>query len=151
MYKDFHDDIVQMNNMYKLQVNQLPTDLGEERLRQFQITFQEEVNELNKIIEEYGDVPLIQTFVDLADWMGDCMVFLKSEAVKWGIPLGSILYIIMESNKSKLGADGQPIYDANGKFLKGPNFIPPEPKIEELFMEIMNETKSTTQKDETKN
>src|SRR6476620_5595229 len=40
---------------------------------------------------------------------------------------------IMDSNESKLGADGNPIYDANGKFLKGPNYWKPEPKIQELL------------------
>jgi hypothetical protein len=27
---------------------------------------------------------------------------------------------------SKLGADGKPIYRADGKVLKGPNFTPPD-------------------------
>jgi hypothetical protein len=44
-----------------------------------------------------------------------------------------VLQIIMDSNASKLGADGKPIYDANGKFLKGPNYWKPEPKIRELL------------------
>ena len=43
------------------------------------------------------------------------------------------LDIIMDSNESKLGADGNPIYDANGKFLKGPNYWKPEPKIRDLL------------------
>ena len=40
----------------------------------------------------------------------------------------------MDSNQSKLGADGKPIYDANGKFLKGPNYWKPEPRIRELIL-----------------
>ena len=32
-----------------------------------------------------------------------------------------------------LGADGKPIYDANGKFLKGPGYRKPEPKIKALL------------------
>ena len=39
----------------------------------------------------------------------------------------------MDSNESKLGADGNPIYDGNGKFLKGPNYWKPEPKIKALL------------------
>lgn len=39
----------------------------------------------------------------------------------------------MDSNESKLGADGNPIYDANGKFLKGPNYWKPEPRIKALL------------------
>ena len=45
----------------------------------------------------------------------------------------AVLDIIMDSNESKLGADGNPIYDANGKFLKGPHYWQPEPKIKALL------------------
>jgi predicted HAD superfamily Cof-like phosphohydrolase len=44
-----------------------------------------------------------------------------------------VLDVIMDSNESKLGADGKPIYDANGKFLKGPNYWRPEPRIKALL------------------
>jgi len=44
-----------------------------------------------------------------------------------------VLDVIMDSNESKLGADGKPIYDANGKFLKGPGYWKPEPKIKALL------------------
>ena len=40
---------------------------------------------------------------------------------------------VVDSNESKLGADGNPIYDANGKFLKGPHYWKPEPKIKALL------------------
>ena len=36
-------------------------------------------------------------------------------------------------NYEVLGTDGNPIYDANGKFLKGPNYWKPEPRIQELL------------------
>lgn len=32
---------------------------------------------------------------------------------------------VHRSNMSKLGADGKPIYRADGKILKGPNYTPP--------------------------
>ena len=41
----------------------------------------------------------------------------------------------MDSNESKLGADGNPIYDANGKFLKAPHYWKLEPKIKALLEE----------------
>jgi len=61
------------------------------------------------------------------------IVYCRSEALKYGLPLEDVLDIIMDSNESKLGADGKPIYDANGKFLKGPNYWRPEPKIKVLL------------------
>jgi hypothetical protein len=39
----------------------------------------------------------------------------------------------MDRNERKLGANGKPIYDPNGKFLKGPNYWKPNPKIKELL------------------
>jgi predicted HAD superfamily Cof-like phosphohydrolase len=65
--------------------------------------------------------------------LGDVIVYCRSEALKYGIPLEAVLQIIMDSNASKLGADGKPIYDANGKFLKGPNYWKPEPEIRKLL------------------
>jgi hypothetical protein len=41
----------------------------------------------------------------------------------------------MDSNFSKLGADGKPIYDERGKVMKGPFYWKPEPKIKELLLE----------------
>jgi hypothetical protein len=70
-----------------------------------------------------------QVLVMLADWFGDMVVYIRSEALKYGIPLESVLACIMGSNFTKLGEDGQPIKDANGKVQKGPNFLPPERHI----------------------
>jgi len=67
--------------------------------------------------------------VALADWLGDMTVYNRSEALKYGIPLESVLACIMGSNFTKLGEDGLPIKDENGKVLKGPNFVPPERAI----------------------
>lgn len=48
---------------------------------------------------------------------------------KFGIPLDETLEIIMQSNFSKMGADGKPIDDERGKLQKGPNYWKPEPRI----------------------
>ena len=69
----------------------------------------------------------------IADLLGDVIVYCRSEALKYGLPLEGVLDVIMDSNESKLGADGNPIYDANGKFLKGPNYWKPEPRIKALL------------------
>jgi len=61
--------------------------------------------------------------------LGDIQVYCASEMAKFGLPLDQILGIIMQSNLSKLGADGQPIYDERGKVQKGPGYWKPEPAI----------------------
>ena len=132
----FAERIAAMNAMYKLPAQPspvLPNDPAD-RLRKFKATLLDEINEIDDIvssIEQQAD-PL-DILVAVADLLGDVIVYCRSEALKYGIPLEEVLSIIMDSNESKLGADGKPIYDSNGKFLKGPNYWKPEPKIRELL------------------
>jgi hypothetical protein len=78
-----------------------------------------------------------QILVMLADWFGDINVYVRSEALKFGLPHESNLAVIMGSNFTKLGEDGAPIKDGNGKFLKGPNYIAPEAALyENMFASI---------------
>jgi predicted HAD superfamily Cof-like phosphohydrolase len=51
----------------------------------------------------------------------------------FGVNLAPALWAVMQANKSKLGADGKPIYDENGKFLKGPNTWKPEGMIRQIY------------------
>ena len=129
--------ILAMNAMYKLPINGTPTVLSdaEIRLPAFRRTLMDEINEINEITDGIatGDVRDADMLVMLADLLGDIVVYCHSEAMKYGIPLEAVLDIIMDSNESKLGADGQPIYNADGKFLKGPNYWKPEPKIKALL------------------
>ena len=136
MNKTFADRIRAMNAMYKLPAAEkpaIPADIAD-RLRKFKATLLDEVHEIDEITAaaESGAAPL-DVAVAIADLLGDVIVYCRSEALKYGIPLEEVLNIIMDSNQSKLGADGKPIYDANGKFLKGPNYWKPEAKIKELL------------------
>ena len=47
---------------------------------------------------------------------------------QYGIDLDACFKEVHRSNMSKLGTDGKPIYRADGKVLKGPNFTPPDLK-----------------------
>lgn len=142
--RDFYRDIEKFNKIYKLQSNGEPTLLGPERLENFHKILAEEVEEVFSIMERYrtalaegGGQPTpeakLAVLTDLSDWLGDLVVYCASEAQRWGLPLKGILEVIMDSNFSKLGADGEPIYDERGKVLKGPHYWKPEPKISELL------------------
>jgi predicted HAD superfamily Cof-like phosphohydrolase len=137
MNKTFAERIAQMNTMYKLPAHDLPTIPANaaERLKKFKVTLIDEVHEIDEIVAlaEQG-APAVDVAVAIADLLGDVIVYCRSEALKYGIPLEAVLDIIMDSNESKLGADGKPIYDANGKFLKGPNYWKPEPKIKAMLV-----------------
>ena len=136
MPKPFNQRIALMNAMYKLPANTQPTLPSNvaERLVKFKTTLLDEVHEIDAIaaMVEQGAAPA-DVLVAIADLLGDVMVYCRSEALKYGLPLEQVLDVIMDSNESKLGADGKPIYDGNGKFLKGPNYWKPEPKIKTLI------------------
>ena len=127
-----------------------PFSVALDRLTNFKSILLKEVNEIDdliKIAEEWeqpcdvrdediekaNDAFFDAQFTLLtgaADLFGDLQVYLQSEAEKYGINLEDILAIIMASNFSKLGADGLPIKDAEGKVCKGPNYWKPEPFIQ---------------------
>ena len=136
MTKPFAQRIAAMNAMYKLPAHDrptLPADVAD-RLTKFKATLLDEVHEIDEIVALAKEgVPATDIAVAIADLLGDIVVYCRSEALKYGLPLEAVLDVIMDSNESKLGADGRPIYDANGKFLKGPNYWKPEPRIKALL------------------
>jgi predicted HAD superfamily Cof-like phosphohydrolase len=141
--QNFYQDIERFNAMYQLDSNTEPTLLGPERVRNFHDILAEEVNEGLDLATKYEALVAAQSDLDsdkklavlteLSDWLGDLVVYCASEAKRWGLPLNRILDVIMQSNFSKLGEDGQPVYDHRGKVMKGPGYWKPEPKIQELL------------------
>ena len=101
-----------------------------ERLADFKDILREELDEVDEIIRrvEAGDPPE-EILTELGDWLGDIQVYCASEMRKFGMDNSVILGIIMSSNRSKLGKDGKPVYDARGKVMKGPDYWKPEPMI----------------------
>jgi NTP pyrophosphatase (non-canonical NTP hydrolase) len=134
--RSFRERIVAMNAMYKLPAYDspvVPPDVAD-KLKKFKVTLLDEVQEIDEIIDAaQNGADQLQIAVAIADLLGDIIVYCRSEALKYGLPLEEVLDIIMDSNESKLGADGKPIYDSNGKFLKGPNYWKPEPQIQALI------------------
>jgi hypothetical protein len=134
------EQILWMNRTFRIGSPDHPTDLGVERLRQFRSILQEEVFELNDIIEKRlsGQIDpadlntTLHTFVHLSDFLVDIVVFCRSEAQRWGLPFDEAFKAVMDSQKTKL-VDGEAIFDDRGKFIKGPNFKTPEPKIREII------------------
>lgn len=140
---EFSDDIEQFNEMYKLPVGKQPTlEVGVpvvDRLRAFKNILSEELDEIDEIIAgaEAG-ISELETLTNLADLLGDIQVYCASEMKKFGIPLNETLQIIMQSNFSKLGPNGLPIYDERGKVQKGSDYWKPEPKIRAMLEQLQN-------------
>jgi NTP pyrophosphatase (non-canonical NTP hydrolase) len=140
MNPSFAARIAAMNVMYKLPAHDrpvVPADVAD-RLTKFKATLLDEVHEIDEIVAHARDgADAADIAVAIADLLGDIVVYCRSEALKYGLPLEKVLDVIMDSNESKLDADGNPIYDANGKFLKGPNYWKPEPRIRALLARAM--------------
>lgn len=149
----FQDDITKFNGMYKLPVALKPTlaTVGDARarLRAFKEILVEELEEIDLVINEIGHARIgqfstqgekeLDALTSLADLLGDLQVYCASEMAKFGLPLDRTLEIIMQSNLSKLGADGLPIYDERGKVQKGPGYWKPEPALRQMLVEIVND------------
>ena len=68
---------------------------------------------------------------ELAKELGDILYVTFGAAEMFGIDLDVVFNRVHESNMSKLGEDGKPIYREDGKVLKGPNYKPPF--LEDLY------------------
>lgn len=141
---NFSNAIAQFNEMYQMPSNKWDApSMMKERLEQFKKMILDEVSEIDLILDKLdkvmagegiheNDGSRMEIMTDLADLLGDIQVFCASEMQRFDLPLDAVLQIIMESNASKLQADGTALFVA-GKLQKGPNYWKPEPKIEEML------------------
>ena len=135
--EDFFNRVRAFNAQYRIPAPVKPELHGgvPERIVQFQNMLYDELREGGDIKELVEDgAPSIEVLTAMADWLGDIMVYAASEATRYGIPLPEVLDIIMDSNASKLMADGTAKFK-DGKLQKGPNYWKPEPKIRALLEE----------------
>jgi predicted HAD superfamily Cof-like phosphohydrolase len=65
---------------------------------------------------------------DIADALEDLLYLILGTFIELGLQdLAEPMFVrVHESNMSKLGADGKPIYREDGKVLKGPGYFAPE-------------------------
>ena len=80
--------------------------------------------------EEYFEAANNNDMVEVADALGDMLYILCGTIIEHGMQhkIYEIFSEIQNSNMSKLGADGKPIYREDGKVLKGPNYFKPNIK-----------------------
>jgi predicted HAD superfamily Cof-like phosphohydrolase len=79
---------------------------------------------------EYLKAAKENDLVEIADALGDMLYILCGTIISHGLQdkIGKIFEEIQNSNLSKLGEDGKPIYRDDGKVLKGPNYFKPDIK-----------------------
>jgi len=147
---NFDSKIRAFNKLYNLPCPATPTipsrpELGRE-LNAFYDILLEECKEVYDILQAI-DGPVghecdEDILTDIADWLGDIMVYCASQLAKYGLQSDDVLGIIMASNMSKLGPDGKPIYDDRGKVLKGPNYWQPEPMIKRMILARLRQSRN---------
>lgn len=78
--------------------------------------------------DEYLEAAKAGDMVEVADALGDMLYILCGTMVTHGMQdvMADVFRTIQESNMSKLGADGRPIYREDGKVMKGPNYFRPD-------------------------
>jgi predicted HAD superfamily Cof-like phosphohydrolase len=62
---------------------------------------------------------------EVADALTDILYVTYGAGHAFGIDLDSCFDEVQRSNMSKLGENGKPIYNEDGKVLKGPNYFKP--------------------------
>ena len=78
----------------------------------------EELSELEEAIEK-------KDIKEVADALTDILYVTYGAGHAFGINLDKCFEEVQNSNMSKLGADGKPIYNEHGKVMKGPSYFKP--------------------------
>ena len=65
---------------------------------------------------------------EIADALTDILYVTYGAGFAYGIDLDKCFKEVQRSNMSKLGKDGKPIFNDQGKVMKGPNYIEPDLK-----------------------
>ena len=79
----------------------------------------EELNELKEAIDN-------KDITEVADALTDILYVTYGAGHAFGINLDKCFDEVQNSNMSKLGSDGKPIYNDKGKVMKGPNYFKPD-------------------------
>ena len=112
-----------------------------ESVRKFMKTFGQEIKEkasfpdekiaslrYDLIKEELDELRVAMDNKDLkevADALTDILYVTYGAGHAYGINLDKCFQEVQNSNMSKLGKDGKPIYNEKGKVMKGPNYFKP--------------------------
>jgi len=78
----------------------------------------EELEELNQAIKD-------KDIKEVADALTDILYVTYGAGHAFGVDLDKCFNEVQQSNMSKLGSDGKPIYNENGKVMKGPKYFKP--------------------------
>ena len=114
--------VKQFHKAFKLEYLEQPkADLGTNK-NNLRFNLMKEEN------EEYLEAANNNDMVEVADALGDMLYILCGTILEHGMQhkIDEVFSEIQNSNMSKLGDDGNPIFREDGKVLKGPNYFKPD-------------------------
>ena len=113
-----------------------------ESVKKFMETFGQEIKEkasfpndkitslryelIKEELDEFKEAIDKKDIKEVADALTDILYVTYGAGHAFGIDLDKCFEEVQNSNMSKLGADGKPIYNNKGKVMKGPNYFKPD-------------------------
>ena len=96
------------------------SELAEDKINKLRVSLiEEELDELKAAIKD-NDIK------EVADALTDIIYVTYGAGHAFGINLDKCFEEVQNSNMSKLGSNGKPIYNDSGKVMKGPNYFKPD-------------------------
>ena len=77
-------------------------------------------------LQELTDAMNNKDLLEVADALTDILYVTYGAGHAFGINLDKCFDEVQSSNMSKLGENGEPIYNESGKVMKGPNYFKPD-------------------------
>ena len=112
-----------------------------ESVKKFMETFGQEIREkasfpndkitslrydlIKEELDEFKEAIDKRDIKEVADALTDILYVTYGAGHSFGIDLDKCFEEVQNSNMSKLGKDGKPIYNEKGKVMKGPNYFKP--------------------------
>ena len=84
------------------------------------------VSLINEELEEFKEAIKKNDLKEVADALTDILYVTYGAGHAFGINLDKCFDEVQKSNMSKLGNDGKPIYNEQGKVMKGPKYFKPD-------------------------
>lgn len=114
----------EFHKAFKLNIQESPTVSISKERKELRYELMKEEN------EEYLEAARNNDLIEVADALGDMLYILCGTIIEHGMQdkIEAVFNEIQNSNMSKLGEDGLPIYREDGKVLKGPNYFKPNIK-----------------------
>ena len=115
------DDVKNFMEIYEQEVKSKPSFPSEKIIQLRYNLIQEELDELSVAIND-------KDIIEVADALTDLLYVVYGAGHAFGIDLNKCFAEVQRSNLSKLDINGKPIYNENGKVMKGPNYSKPNLK-----------------------